>query len=49
MPIPILIVDDEPVQRRLLESAVQKFGYAPTVVENGAEAVRLLLGPYGDE
>ncbi|MCW5713601.1 MAG: sigma-54-dependent Fis family transcriptional regulator [Bauldia sp.] len=48
MPIPILIVDDEPVQRRLLEAAVQKFGYAPTVVENGAEAVRVLLGPDGE-
>ena len=48
MPIPILIVDDEPVQRRLLEAAVQKFGYAPTVVENGAEAVRILLGPDGE-
>ncbi len=44
----ILIVDDDPVQRRLLESAVTRFGYAPTVVEGGEEAVRLLTEADGD-
>ncbi len=48
MPTAILIVDDDPVQRRLLESAVIRFGYTPTVADGGEEAVRLLTGPDGD-
>ncbi len=48
MPTAILIVDDDPVQRRLLEAAVGKFGYAPTVIDNGEEALRLLTGADGD-
>jgi len=48
MPTAILIVDDDPVQRRLLESMVAKFGYAPTAVDGGEEAVRLLTGPDSD-
>ena len=44
----ILIVDDDPVQRRLLESMVHKFGYSPTVVEGGEEAVHLLTSSDGD-
>lgn len=40
----ILIVDDDPVQRRLLEEAVRRFGYQPTVIETGVEAVRVLTG-----
>ena len=48
MPTAILIVDDDPVQRRLLEAAVTKFGYAPTMVESGEEAVRLLTSAEGD-
>lgn len=47
MPTPILIVDDDPVQRRLLEAAVTRFGYSATVVEGGEEAVSLLTGPDG--
>ena len=35
----ILIVDDEPVQRRLLEAAVTRMGYACQTVENGVEAL----------
>ena len=48
MPTAILIVDDDPVQRRLLEAAVTKFGFAPTMVEGGEEAVRLLTSAEGD-
>src|SRR5690606_9877024 len=44
----ILIVDDDPVQRRLLEAAVTKFGHVPTVADNGEAAVSLLTGPDGD-
>ncbi len=41
----ILIVDDDPVQRRLLENLVRKFGYDALVAEGGDQAVRLLTGP----
>ena len=35
----ILIVDDDPVQRRLLENMVRKFGYEPVVAEGGDAAI----------
>jgi len=38
----VLIVDDDPVQRRLLESMVSKFGYAPAIAESGEQAVAML-------
>ena len=41
----ILIVDDDPVQRRLLEATVRRFGYESEVVEGGAEALRRLEAP----
>jgi DNA-binding NtrC family response regulator len=41
----VLIVDDDPVQRRLLEAMIQRFGYRATVAEGGDAACRLLLGP----
>ena len=31
----ILIVDDDPVQRRLLENMLQKFDYEAVAVDNG--------------
>ena len=43
----ILIADDDPVQRRLLEEAVKRFGYRSRTVENGAQAVEVLSGPDG--
>ena len=45
MPDTVLIVDDDPVQRRLLESMVQRLGYEPLTAEGGDAAVALLLGP----
>ncbi len=45
----ILIVDDDPIQRRLLQEAVKKFGYRSKTAENGAEAVRIMSGPEGSE
>ena len=39
----ILIVDDDPVQRRLVEEAVRRFGYQPTAVDGGEAAARLLI------
>jgi DNA-binding NtrC family response regulator len=38
----VLIVDDDPVQRRLLEAMVQRFGYRAVVAEGGDAALRLL-------
>jgi DNA-binding NtrC family response regulator len=40
----ILIVDDDPVQRRLLEEAVRRFGHDPVVCEGGEAALALLAG-----
>jgi DNA-binding NtrC family response regulator len=44
----VLIVDDDPVQRRLLEAMIQRFGYRTTVVEGGDAACRLLVGPQAE-
>ena len=41
----VLIVDDDPVQRRLLENMVQRFGYRVLLAEGGDMADRLLTGP----
>jgi len=38
----VLIVDDDPVQRRLLETMVQRFGYGTILAESGDTAVKLL-------
>ena len=43
----ILIVDDDPVQRRLVENMVRSFGYEPVVAEGGDAAVALLTGAEG--
>jgi DNA-binding NtrC family response regulator len=43
----VLIVDDDPVQRRLLENMVGRFGYDALVAEGGDAAVDLLTGPDG--
>jgi DNA-binding NtrC family response regulator len=40
----VLIVDDDPVQRRLLEAMVQRFGYRTLTADGGDAALRLLLG-----
>jgi DNA-binding NtrC family response regulator len=44
----ILIVDDDPVQRRLLAAAVERFGYRPALAENGEVALALLAGSEGE-
>ncbi len=41
----VLIVDDDPVQRRLLEAMVQRFGYRTLLAEGGDVANALLTGP----
>ncbi len=44
----ILIVDDDPVQRRLLSAAVERMGHTPIALEGGQAAVALLSGTDGD-
>src|SRR5262245_44339690 len=44
MPERVLIVDDDPVQRRLLENVVTRTGYEAVVAEGGDAAVALLTG-----
>ncbi|PDQ22306.1 sigma-54-dependent Fis family transcriptional regulator [Mesorhizobium sanjuanii] len=41
----ILIVDDDPVQRRLLEAAVTKFGHTAIVADSGEAGLDVLDGP----
>jgi DNA-binding NtrC family response regulator len=45
MPEVVLIVDDDPVQRRLLEAMIQRFGYQAMLAGGGDDAVKLLVGP----
>src|ERR1700741_1938233 len=47
MPETILIVDDDPVQRRLIESMARRFGYDAVAVEGGDAALKLLLAGNG--
>src|SRR6201998_4160777 len=41
----ILIADDDPVQRRLVENMVQKCGYEAIVVDHGDAVMERLTGP----
>ncbi|HTT82710.1 MAG TPA: sigma-54 dependent transcriptional regulator [Rhizomicrobium sp.] len=45
----ILIVDDDPVQRRLLEAAITRAGMAVVTAPGGQPALDLLNGPRGDQ
>jgi DNA-binding NtrC family response regulator len=45
----VLIVDDDPVQRRLLETLVRRFGYETEAVESGAAALARLESSAGPE
>jgi DNA-binding NtrC family response regulator len=42
MPERVLIVDDDPVQRRLIENMVSRFGYQAVTAESGEAALALL-------
>jgi len=43
----VLIVDDDPVQRRLLEAALTRLGHTPVTVEDGQQALNLLRSAEG--
>src|ERR1043165_883976 len=43
----ILIVDDDPVQRRLLEAMARRFGYDVMTADGGDAAITALTGPDG--
>src|SRR5690606_2931203 len=44
----VLIVDDDPTQRRLLEAMVEKLGFATVLAEDGEAALRLTEGDLSD-
>jgi DNA-binding NtrC family response regulator len=44
----ILVVDDDPVQRRLLEAMMRRFGYHPVIAESGDQALTILRSPDGE-
>ncbi len=43
----ILVCDDDPIQRRLLEEAIRRFGHSPVVVDSGVAALTVMSGPEG--
>jgi DNA-binding NtrC family response regulator len=43
----ILVADDDPVQRRLLDAMIRRFGYEPVLADGGEAALRLLEGKDG--
>ena len=45
----ILIVDDDPVQRRLLEAAISRSGMSVVTAPGGQPALDILNGPRGDQ
>jgi DNA-binding NtrC family response regulator len=45
----ILIVDDDPVQRRLLEAAITRSGMSAVTAPGGGPALDLIRGPKGDQ
>lgn len=43
----ILVVDDDPTQRRLLQVVVERLGFSVASSASGAEALAYLDGPKG--
>src|SRR5664279_5690947 len=48
MPTAILIVDDDPIQRRLLSAAVERLGHQAVAVDGGQAALDLLNRQEGE-
>ena len=45
----ILVVDDDPVQRRLLETAITRSGMSVVTAPGGQPALDLINGPRGEQ
>lgn len=45
----VLIVDDDPTQRRLLQAVVEKSGFSTLQADNGDSALDIALGPDGEK
>jgi DNA-binding NtrC family response regulator len=45
----ILVVDDDPAQRRILEHSIQRFGYRVATADGGEAALQVLDGPNGGD
>jgi DNA-binding NtrC family response regulator len=45
----VLVVDDDPVQRRLVDAALTKFGYRTILASGGEEGIAAIEGPQGRE
>jgi len=45
MPKRVLIVDDDPAQRRILEEVIKRMGYETATAISGDQALDILLGP----
>ena len=41
----ILIVDDDPAQRRILEECIKRFGYETRTAASGEQALQIMTGP----
>jgi len=44
----VLVVDDDPIQRRLLEAMINRLGYQAMTAERGEQALSMLTGPDGE-
>ncbi|MDX2201329.1 MAG: sigma-54 dependent transcriptional regulator [Hyphomicrobiaceae bacterium] len=45
MPKLVLVVDDDPAQRRILEETIRRFGYETKTAQGGEQALSILEGP----
>ena len=43
----ILIVEDDPAQRRILEELVKRFGFESSSADGGIKGLEVLQGPQG--
>ncbi|MGE0767334.1 MAG: sigma-54-dependent transcriptional regulator [Hyphomicrobiaceae bacterium] len=44
----VLVVDDDPAQRRILEEMIKRLGYEARIAQSGDQAIAILEGPEAD-